>query len=66
MRVKISSRRKMLKSHQITVSDNRYILLPQRFSVVRFYEPFVVIVFMGVGGDLLLTRASSLGEEMEM
>lgn len=66
VRMQISSRLKMLQPHQVAVSYNRYILLAERFTVVRFYEPFVVIVFMSVCGDLLLTRTSSLGVEMKV
>lgn len=64
--VKISSRLKMFKSYQVTISHNCHVFLAERISVVWLDEPSVVIIFMRVSGNLLLTCTNTFWVEMEV
>lgn len=64
--MKISSCLQMLQPNQVAVPHNRDVLLAERFAVVWFDDPPVVFIFVGVGGDLLLTGADSFRVQMEV
>lgn len=50
MGMKVSSSRHVFQTHQVAILDNLNIVI--RFGVVFFNQPFIIVVFVSVCGNL--------------